>query len=130
MKSIRVKLLLSTLLLVLLSLGIAGLLSYYTTKGIIEQRHILEEFKQTLNGIDRELASLFYEREKDGRELASVPLFERWFFHGMILDKPGADENKHALETLARYSFQQGLSVRQVPLAEMFAKPTYELTKI
>ena len=42
----------------------------------------------------------------------------------------GAHENKHALETLARYSFQQGLSVRQVPLAEMFAKPTYELMKI
>ena len=34
------------------------------------------------------------------------------------------------LETLARYSFEQGLSVRQVPLDEMFAKPTYELTKI
>ena len=42
----------------------------------------------------------------------------------------GAHENKHALETLARYSFEQGLSVRQVPLEEMFAKPTYELSKI
>jgi 4,5-dihydroxyphthalate decarboxylase len=42
----------------------------------------------------------------------------------------GAHENKHALETLARYSFQQGLSARQVPLDEMFAKPTYELSKI
>jgi 4,5-dihydroxyphthalate decarboxylase len=42
----------------------------------------------------------------------------------------GAHENKHALETLARYSFEQGLSVRQVPFEEMFAKPTYELTKI
>jgi 4,5-dihydroxyphthalate decarboxylase len=42
----------------------------------------------------------------------------------------GAHENKHNLETLARYSFEQGLSVRQVPLEEMFAKPTYELTKI
>jgi 4,5-dihydroxyphthalate decarboxylase len=42
----------------------------------------------------------------------------------------GAHENKHALETLARYSFEQGLSVRQVPLEGMFAKPTYELSKI
>jgi 4,5-dihydroxyphthalate decarboxylase len=42
----------------------------------------------------------------------------------------GAHENKHALETLARYSFKQGLSARQVPFEEMFAKPTYELTKI
>ena len=42
----------------------------------------------------------------------------------------GAHENQLPLETLARYSFQQGLSVRQVPLEEMFAKPTYELTKI
>jgi len=41
----------------------------------------------------------------------------------------GAHENKLPLETLARYSFQQGLSVRQVPFEEMFAKPTYELTK-
>jgi 4,5-dihydroxyphthalate decarboxylase len=42
----------------------------------------------------------------------------------------GVHENKLPLETLARYSFEQGLSVRQVPLDEMFAKPTYELTKI
>jgi len=42
----------------------------------------------------------------------------------------GAHENKVPLETLARYSFQQGLSVRQVPFEEMFAKPTYELSKI
>ena len=42
----------------------------------------------------------------------------------------GAHENRHPLTTLARYSFQQGLSVRQVPLEEMFARPTYELSKI
>jgi 4,5-dihydroxyphthalate decarboxylase len=42
----------------------------------------------------------------------------------------GAHENKHTLETLARYSFEQGLSVRQVALDEMFAKPTYDLSKI
>ena len=42
----------------------------------------------------------------------------------------GAHENKHTLETLARYSFQQGLSARQVPLEEMFAKSSYDLSKI
>lgn len=42
----------------------------------------------------------------------------------------GAQENKQALETLARYSHEQGLSVRQVPFEEMFAAPTYDLTKI
>jgi len=42
----------------------------------------------------------------------------------------GANENKHTLETLAHYSFEQGLSVRQVAFEEMFAKPVYELTKI
>ena len=42
----------------------------------------------------------------------------------------GAHENQRPLETLARYSFQQGLSVRQVAFEEMFAKSTYELTKI
>ena len=35
-----------------------------------------------------------------------------------------------ALDTLARYSFEQGLSVRRVSVDEMFAKSTYELTKI
>jgi 4,5-dihydroxyphthalate decarboxylase len=42
----------------------------------------------------------------------------------------GAIENKHPLTTLARYSFEQGLSVRQVPLEEMFVPSTYDLTKI
>ena len=42
----------------------------------------------------------------------------------------GAHENKHALETLMRYSFEQGLSVRKIPVDEMFAKSTYELTKV
>lgn len=42
----------------------------------------------------------------------------------------GAHANRHGLETLMRYSFEQGLSVRQVPVDEMFAKPTYYLSKI
>jgi 4,5-dihydroxyphthalate decarboxylase len=42
----------------------------------------------------------------------------------------GAHENKHTLETLARYSHEQGLSVRQLSFKEMFARPTYDLSKI
>ncbi len=42
----------------------------------------------------------------------------------------GAHENRHALETLMRYSFEQGLSARKLDVDEMFAKPTYDLTKI
>lgn len=42
----------------------------------------------------------------------------------------GAHENKHALETLARYSFEQGLSVRKLAFEEMFARSIYELSKI
>jgi 4,5-dihydroxyphthalate decarboxylase len=42
----------------------------------------------------------------------------------------GAHENQHALETLARYSFEQGLSVRKLPLADMFVPSTYDLSKI
>ena len=98
MRSIRIKLLLSTLLLVLLSLGVAGTLSYFTTKNLVENRLVLEEFKRTLNGIDLDSEQVFRERQKDGRELASVPLVERWFFHEMILNKPGSVENQHALE--------------------------------
>jgi 4,5-dihydroxyphthalate decarboxylase len=42
----------------------------------------------------------------------------------------GAHENRHGLETLMRYSFEQGLAPRKVPLEEMFAKSIYELSKV
>jgi 4,5-dihydroxyphthalate decarboxylase len=42
----------------------------------------------------------------------------------------GAHENRHVLETLARYSFEQGLSVRKLEVDEMFAPSTYDLSKI
>jgi hypothetical protein len=34
------------------------------------------------------------------------------------------------LDTLARYSHDQNLSVRQLPVDEMFAPSTYDLSKI
>ena len=42
----------------------------------------------------------------------------------------GVESNAHVLETLAHFSHDQHLSVRQLPLAEMFAPSTYELSKI
>src|SRR5215468_2001630 len=42
----------------------------------------------------------------------------------------GVAENRHALETLTRYSFAQGLSVRKLAVDEMFVPSTYELSKI
>ena len=42
----------------------------------------------------------------------------------------GIAENRHVLETLTRYSFAQGLSVRRLGVDEMFAPSTYELSKI
>jgi 4,5-dihydroxyphthalate decarboxylase len=42
----------------------------------------------------------------------------------------GAEQNRHVLETLARYSFGQGLSVRQIEVKEMFVPSTYDLSKI
>jgi 4,5-dihydroxyphthalate decarboxylase len=42
----------------------------------------------------------------------------------------GAESNRHVLETLARYSHDQNLSVRQLPVEEMFAPSTYDLSKI
>ncbi|MGE0629940.1 MAG: ABC transporter substrate-binding protein [Hyphomicrobiaceae bacterium] len=42
----------------------------------------------------------------------------------------GYKENKHVLDTLARYSFEQGLSVRQLKSEEMFAASTLDLNKI
>lgn len=42
----------------------------------------------------------------------------------------GLEQNRHALETLTRYSFEQGLSIRKLPLEEMFAASTHDLSKI
>jgi 4,5-dihydroxyphthalate decarboxylase len=42
----------------------------------------------------------------------------------------GAQANRHVLDKLAQYSFDQGLSVRRLPFEEMFAPSTYDLTKI
>ena len=42
----------------------------------------------------------------------------------------GAHENKPTLEALARYSFEQGLSVRPVKFEEIFAPSIYDMTKI
>jgi 4,5-dihydroxyphthalate decarboxylase len=42
----------------------------------------------------------------------------------------GVENNRHVLETLARYSYDQGLSVRELPVDEMFMPSTYDLSKI
>jgi len=42
----------------------------------------------------------------------------------------GASENRHVLDKLAGYSFDQGLSVRKLGVDEMFVPSTYDLTKI
>jgi 4,5-dihydroxyphthalate decarboxylase len=42
----------------------------------------------------------------------------------------GFEANRHVLETLASYSFDQNLSARKVSPEEMFARSTHELSKI
>jgi 4,5-dihydroxyphthalate decarboxylase len=42
----------------------------------------------------------------------------------------GVASNRHVLETLARYSFDQALSIRQLSIDEMFVPSTYDLSKI
>jgi 4,5-dihydroxyphthalate decarboxylase len=42
----------------------------------------------------------------------------------------GAYANRHVLDTLTRYSHDQGLSVRKLDVDEMFAPSTYDLSKI
>jgi 4,5-dihydroxyphthalate decarboxylase len=42
----------------------------------------------------------------------------------------GIAANRHVLQTLARYSFEQGLSARKLDVDEMFAPSTYDLTRI
>ena len=42
----------------------------------------------------------------------------------------GVEKNRHVLETLARYSHEQSLSVRKLSVDEMFAPSTYDLSKV
>ena len=42
----------------------------------------------------------------------------------------GLEANRHVIETLAGYSFDQGLSARKVSAEELFARSTHELSKI
>jgi len=42
----------------------------------------------------------------------------------------GAGKNRHVLDTLARYSHEQSLSVRRLTVDEMFAPSTYDLSKV
>ena len=42
----------------------------------------------------------------------------------------GVHANRKVLETFTRYSFDQGLSARHVTLEDLFAGPTFDLTKI
>jgi 4,5-dihydroxyphthalate decarboxylase len=42
----------------------------------------------------------------------------------------GVESNRDVLETLARYSHDQCLSIRQLPVDEMFVPSTYDLSKI
>jgi 4,5-dihydroxyphthalate decarboxylase len=42
----------------------------------------------------------------------------------------GIKDNRHALETMARYSFEQGLATRVVTIEEMFAKGNFSETHV
>jgi 4,5-dihydroxyphthalate decarboxylase len=42
----------------------------------------------------------------------------------------GVEANRHVLDTLCRYSHEQGLSMRRLAVEEMFAPSTYDLSKI
>jgi len=42
----------------------------------------------------------------------------------------GVEPNRHTLESMARYSYEQGLAVRQLTVEEMFAESTLEQTKV
>lgn len=42
----------------------------------------------------------------------------------------GLEANRHVLDTLCRYSHEQGLSSRRVEVGELFATPTHDLSKV
>lgn len=42
----------------------------------------------------------------------------------------GAERNRHVLDTMARYSFEQGLATRIVSVEEMFAKGNLDMTRV
>jgi hypothetical protein len=40
------------------------------------------------------------------------------------------DDNRKALEAMVRYSFEQGLSPRNIPIEELFAPSTHDTFKV
>jgi 4,5-dihydroxyphthalate decarboxylase len=42
----------------------------------------------------------------------------------------GIEPNRHTLETMARYSFEQGLAVRNLKVDEMFAESTLDQVRV
>jgi 4,5-dihydroxyphthalate decarboxylase len=42
----------------------------------------------------------------------------------------GVAENRHGLDTLARYAFEQGLTGRVLVVEDLFARPPLEFSKI
>jgi 4,5-dihydroxyphthalate decarboxylase len=42
----------------------------------------------------------------------------------------GVEGNRHTFETMARYSYEQGLSMRKLDVNEMFVPSTYDISKI
>ncbi len=40
----------------------------------------------------------------------------------------GLEKNRHVIETLVRSSFEQGLAAREIPIEELFARETHELS--
>jgi 4,5-dihydroxyphthalate decarboxylase len=42
----------------------------------------------------------------------------------------GVEPNRHVLETITRYSYDQGLSAKKLSVDEMFVPSTYDLSKI
>src|SRR5262249_51790316 len=56
-------------------------------------------------------------------------LAERWRFFGGDPFAYGIEPNRSALETLARYSFEQRLTRRKLSVDDMFAEETRDLTR-
>ncbi len=87
-------------------------------KAFIKAKQLCDHEMGQIGHLFSSLPWSVYEHERLQRELAT----DYWSY--------GLEANRHVLDALTRYSFEQGLSVRRVKPEEIFWPATHDLSKI
>ena len=120
--------------------------AYFKKTGIFPIMHVLG-VRKTLFEREPWIVSSVYKAFCEARDMAMVEIATRG---GLRLSLPwieayvanareilggdywpyGIDENRHVVETLIRYSSDQGLLARPLTVDEIFAEPTHEVSRV